>query len=318
MFKHGRRFALITMICLAWALPTRAADLDDYLPSDTEFLLTVNVRQILDSELVKKYVLDLAKAALMDGETQKVLETLGFDPLKDIHSVAIASPGGDERDKGLVIVHGKFNTVKFKAQAKGVEQLKVVKSGKYEFYEVSGLPGSGDVPAFVALLDAKTIVVSPSKRYVVDALDVQAGAKESEPKDSLQELVEDVDDDQSVWVVALGTSLSKSALAKDEKAKELFDKCDSFSAGFTLADDVKFQVNIDAKDAASARDLNKQVNEGIDQAKTLLTILAAQKPEIAPVGDVLNALKVKVKDSSLSVNGLIPADLIEKAVKKNN
>src|SRR4029079_2099112 len=134
-------------------------------------------------------------------------EALGFDPLKDIDSIVLASPGGDERDKGLIIVHGKFHVAKFNAQAKSVEQLKVVKAGDYSFWETPALPGGGDMPAYVALVDDKTIVVSPGKGYLVTALDIQAGKKESKPKKALEEVIDDIDEEQSVWVAALSTSL---------------------------------------------------------------------------------------------------------------
>lgn len=315
MLKQGR-LAVVTMALLAWVMPARAADLDDYLPNDTEFVLTVNVRQILDSQLFKKHVLELAKGALLDGDAQKTLGALGFDPLKDIDSIVLASPGGDERDKGLIIVHGKFNVAKFKAAAKNVEQLKPVKAGDYSFWETPGLPGGSDMPAYVALVDDKTIVMSPGKSYVVTALDIQAGKKESKPKKDLEDVVDDIDEEQSIWVAALSTSLSKSALAKDDKAKEVFDKFESIAAGLTIADGVTFQVDIDAKDDKAASDLKKQISDGLDQAKTLVTILTAQKPEIAGLADVLNTLKVKTKDSSVLVKGIVPAELIEKAIKQ--
>src|SRR5437870_4713763 len=165
MLKQGCRLLLMATVCLAWTLPIKAAELDKYLPSDTEFALTVNVRQIVDSELVKKYALDMVKGALQDNEAQKVLEALGFDPLKDVTSVAIASPGGDDREKGLVIVHGKFDTAKFAAKAEEVakkdEHLKIIKAGAYTLYQVTGgLPGAGDKPTYVALVDGQTMVVS--------------------------------------------------------------------------------------------------------------------------------------------------------------
>lgn len=321
MQKHGCRIALIALACLGWALPAGAAELDRYLPSDTEFVLTVNARQIIDSELIKQYALEAVKAALRDSEVKKVLEPLGFDPLTDIGSVAIASPGGDDKDKGLLIVHGKFDVAKVTAKAdevaKDTEQLKVLKEGGYRLYEVA-IPGQDAKTMYVALVDEKTLVVSPGKSYVVGALDMHAGKKESAPRKELKDLVAKVDGRQSVWLVALGSGLGKSAFAKDDKAKELLEKCESFSTGLTITRDIKVDAHIAARNADSAGDLKKQLSEGIDQAKTLVTILATQQPEIAPLGEVLNALKVSADGSSVLLKGLITAELIESAMKRGN
>ena len=272
------------MALLAWAAG-RAADLDDYPPNDTEFCSpSTSARSLTHNS--SRNTSSSSPRALLDGDACEGARPR-LDPL-DIDSIVLASPGGDERAKGLIIVHGKFNVAKFKAQAKSVEQLKVVKAGDYSFWETPSLPGGGDMPAYVALVDDKTIVMSPGKSYVVTALDIHAGKKESKPKKDLEEVVDDIDDDQSIWVAALSTSLSKSALAKDDKAKEVFEKFESIAAGLTIADNITFQVDIDAKDDKAAGDLKKQVSDGLDQAKTLVTILTAQKPEIAGLADVLN------------------------------
>src|SRR5690348_9017765 len=114
--------AFITVSVLLLFVPLgRAADLDAYLPEDTESLLNINVRQLLDSQLVKKHLLDVAQEALRgNDQLQDILTDLGFDPFKDLDRVVIASPIGTEKDRGLVIVRGRFNVAKFKAKAESV------------------------------------------------------------------------------------------------------------------------------------------------------------------------------------------------------
>ena len=53
--RHVRRMWLGALVCVLGAglASTRAAD-PKYLPSDTEIVFTVNVKQILATELVKK------------------------------------------------------------------------------------------------------------------------------------------------------------------------------------------------------------------------------------------------------------------------
>src|SRR5262249_40501017 len=152
---------------------SRAADIDPYLPEDTEFVVNVNVRQIIDSPLFKKNALEAAQEALRgNDQVQDILKELGFDPFKDLDRVLAASPGGTEEDRGLIIVHGKFDVAKFQAKAEKVakedaEHLKIHKilGGKHLLYEVT--TPELDSPLFVVLANRDTILASPGKDYVV-------------------------------------------------------------------------------------------------------------------------------------------------------
>ena len=62
-------------------MPARAADLNSLLPDDTNFIVSVNVKQILQTPLFarnKKQVEDLLKL----DSVQMVLKDTGFDPQK--------------------------------------------------------------------------------------------------------------------------------------------------------------------------------------------------------------------------------------------
>jgi hypothetical protein len=120
--------ALCRVSCLAGltaALLTfpaaRAAEVDRLLPADSELVVTVNVRQILESPLFKKHVaLKDAQDALTEhlpGEANQILKDLGFDPFTDLDSVTVAGPGGHDKDRGLIVVRGRFDADKIKARA---------------------------------------------------------------------------------------------------------------------------------------------------------------------------------------------------------
>ena len=170
-----RALAVVTAILLSAPLG-RAAEVDPYLPEDSESVFNLHVRQILDSQIVKKNFLEAAQEALRgNDEVQDIFKDLGFDPFKDLDRILIAAPGGTEKDRGLVIVHGRFDVAKFKAKAEKVakddaEHLKIHKilGGKHLLYEVN-VPDLDD-PLFVALAGRDTLLASPGKDYVVDAL----------------------------------------------------------------------------------------------------------------------------------------------------
>src|SRR6516162_8339285 len=139
------RHVIIPLTVFLAAVSGRAADLDPYLPEDSEVVINLNVRQIVDSDLFKKNALEAAQEALRgNDQVQDILKELGFDPFKDLDRVLAASPGGAEEDRGLIIAHGRFDVAKFQAKAEQVakddaEHLKIHKilGGKHLLYEVT-------------------------------------------------------------------------------------------------------------------------------------------------------------------------------------
>ena len=100
-----RIVAVLALVLAGPAAGARAADLDPYLPADTESYLSVNVRQILDSPVFKKQLLVPARAAIKEaagGQLDLVLKDLGLDPFKDIDRLIIASPAAGDTDRGQI------------------------------------------------------------------------------------------------------------------------------------------------------------------------------------------------------------------------
>ena len=75
-----------------------------YLPSDTELVISVNVKQMLGSEVAKNYrdAIGQLKGYLEDQiqnhPAAKYLERAGFDVFRDLHSVTVASNGAKDLD----------------------------------------------------------------------------------------------------------------------------------------------------------------------------------------------------------------------------
>src|SRR5436309_1122054 len=119
---HRRRFGLVALVLTGVLASTSvaAAELDPYLPDDTVLVVSVNIHQILDAALVKKYLMPEAEKNLnRNGDTKKILELLGLNPFKDLSSVTFASPGSADNKKvpGLIIVRGHFDSAKIQSAA---------------------------------------------------------------------------------------------------------------------------------------------------------------------------------------------------------
>jgi hypothetical protein len=326
----GNRLGLPAVLVVALAGTARAGDLDKYLPADSEVVVNVNVRQLLDAPLVKMHALDLAREALKGVDmAEDILNDLGFDPFKDLDRIIAASPGGTDRDRGLLIAHGKFDRAKFKAKAEDViktygDVMKIRKvpdgtGGHYLVYEVNH--PEAPMPFFVALPEDNTFLAAPGKDYVVDALKKIGKTEKPALKDKeLQALLEKVDARQTVSVAAVGTAL-KGLLADQAPAEAIavLDKLTAIGGGLTLGEDIKLEVVASTKDAADARDFRDGAERNLNLALLALAALSQgeKNPGIELALDVVKSLKVKAKDRIIVLKGRVSADDIEEALKQD-
>jgi len=311
---------------LLLAAPARAADVDKLLPNDTETVASINVKQILNSALVKKFGIDKIKDAIKNQEmVQKILDELGFDIFKDLESILIAGPGGSETDKGLIIVRGNFNIKKMKTKAEGLakDMKDVIKAvsvpdglgGKYEFWEVT--PPDNPQSLFVSLLSNDTILAAPGKDYLIDALDKQAGRKKAALKNKdMAGLISRMDTKQSLYVGLLGASLEKSPLANEEKAKEIIEKLADASIGLTIEKDIVLEIGITAKGTKEAKDLEDSIKDGLNQLLGIAALLGGNNKQIAPLVDILKTVKPSLKDKTITVKATVDSETLEKIVPK--
>lgn len=322
------RFRMMTGAALALtlagfflAMPARAADADKYLPNDTEVVITVNVRQILESELVKKYALNLLQDAIKGSdEASQILKTLGFNPIDDLTSVTIAAPALDAPDKGLIIIHGKFDLKKFEGQAEKAARdnenaLKIHKVRGHKVYEAV-IPQQNQ-NLFVGLVDNDTIVAAPNRDYVVESLDKRADRVKPSLKKELQALVARMDARQSLSVTATGAAIAKGADQSQQKQVKAFaEKVLALTGAITVADDIKLELAFGTKDDDNSKELSRMLKETLTQAKGAVALLAGQQKALEPVLEVLETMKVTPQQGNVvSLKGQVTKEVIENAIK---
>lgn len=323
----SRAVAVVTVILLSAPLG-RTAEVDPYLPEDTESVLNINVRQLLDSELFKKHLLELAQEALRgEDQVQDILKELGFDPFKDLDRIVVASPTSTEKDRGLVIVHGRFDVAKFKAKAEQVakdnsDHLKIhkIQSGKKLLYEVN-IPEADD-PIFVAIAGRDTILVSPGKDYVITAL--QKGEKAAKPalkNKAFQTLLEKVDARQSL---SLAGVMSPDLIKAIDKApgdiKGMVAKVHALAGGLTISDEIKMELAVTTKTTKDAKELSDSAKAGLNLILGFAApfVQNADSPAAELIVEIIKGLRVSNKGESVVVKGRVSNDLIEDTLKKKS
>lgn len=310
-FVTTARTSLLCGLLFVIAAPARAADASKLLPGDSEIVASINVQQILQSALFKKYGLDQAKAALARSpESQKAFKALNFDPLQDVHSVTLATTGDPSAGKVLVIVNGRYDVDKInQAAANFVEKnpkFKIHKEGSLQILEGE----SQDRPMFAAVLNAQTVVLSPAKDHLVASVQ-RPNAGGINPV--LQGAIKGVDGGQSLWLAALVTDKMKEDLGRNPQTQQLAPKLQAVTGTVHITDAALANVSIHTADAQSAN----QVKMFFTQIVPLLKVLAQGNEQAGPIlNELLNNLKISSDKSSVSISLKVTEDMLLKALNQ--
>ena len=312
------RFGLGAALAVAFAFTpvARAADPDKLLPEDSEFVVSVNMKQVVDSDIIKKYALEQLKQAMQGADAKKFLTDLGLDPLKDIDRLVMGGSGKDQNDmSGLMIIHGKFDAEKlFKAAEaqtkKDPDHFTLVKDGKDVMFKYQ--PDNGN-PAYATVVDDTTVIVGSEKKVITTALAV--GSKKPNLSKDLTALIAKQDDKASLWMVGVTKDkLNNVKLPKGGGApanlQDNLQKMETVALVVRVTEDISLDVTIGMANADAADEMGKIIDDGLQQIKGAVPFLAAMNPKMKPLVDVVNTLKSTVKDKSINLTAKMPGKAI--------
>ena len=306
-------------VALAGAPAARAAEPDKLLPSDADTVTFVNVKQLVESDVVKKYAIEQIKQALAGQEAKKILEEMGLDPLKDIEKVWVGSSGKDANDmKALIIVHGKFDPDKlFKAAEaatkKDGDKFSMIKDGNTTMFKFQ--PDQGN-PVYGTVVDDTTVIAGTDKKLIATAL----GQKKAALGADLGALVKKMDEKASIFAVSIVKGKFDNVklpaqlpidLSGFEKA---LPKTDTLSIVVKVTGDIKLEVTFGMKDDDAATDMGDAMAKLIDGIKGLVPLLAAAEPKAKPLVDVVKTIKSDVKKKDVVVIGTVTGENIGKMI----
>jgi hypothetical protein len=268
---------------------------------------------VLDSPVGKKYLQEVVKTVLkQNADLQKPLTAAGVDPLKDVSSVVVAA-SDVAGDKVLVIVRGTFDPDKAQAAAedfarKNPRQLVTHKEGELRVYEHK----NGEQSAYVAFADRGTVLVSLSKKNVVEAART-GSAKTGTLKKEFVALLEKVDGKQAVWMAALAPEAMKKALAGNPNTEEIADKINAFTAEVGVDKDVQAGFRVHTADAKTA----DSVSEALDGFKGFAKLAAQNNKEVGKLlSEVVEGIKITTDKGVVNLNVKVTDEMIERGLKK--
>ncbi|MGL4424311.1 MAG: hypothetical protein ACRCZF_26890 [Gemmataceae bacterium] len=320
------RFVLTAAVAVSAAIaPVQAADVDKLLPAETEQVVHINVKQVLESDLIKKYALKQIEQALKGNEAQKALQELGMDPLKDIDTIDGGLWGKSPEDmKGVFTVKGKFDLEKLMTAAKKQaekdgDKVAIVKEGSYTLIKVT-MDNRPD-PIYMTGLNDKTILVATDKPLAIAALKISDDTT-AKPviKKELATLVGKMDSKASMFFCGIsdgkvGDIPPNPLFDNPEKLKKQLEKMESTAFVMKVTGDVTLEVSMGMKDGDAADDFGSTVDELLNKAKAFLPFLTMQNANLKPVvGDLSKSLKSTVKDKMITIVAKVSGDSISKAV----
>ncbi len=318
---------LLVAVAVAVAAPAvRAAEVDPLLPKETEQVVHVNVKQILDSDVIKKYALGQIKQAMQGNDVKAQLESLGLDPLKDIEKLSVGLWGKDANDMSAVaVLRGKFDAKKLfdsaKDQAgKTPDKVAIEEDGSFKLVKITGDNGK---PFFVTVADEGTIVGGSAKALVTDTLTAFNKKEKAKLSKELTALVLKQDEKASMYFCGVvegklgeipAEPLSQIPGVDGAAFKKHLEKMVTMAMTVRLGKDVGVDVTMGMKDEDTAEEFGGKdgsLTKLIDTAKTFLPLAAGQQPKAKPlIDELVKTLGTSVKGKDVSLKLAVTADAI--------
>lgn len=322
------RSLLSSLACVAvlfgLALPASAIE-PKYLPANAEFAVTINLKQILESPLLKdkKDLVDMAKGFIKDklneSPAKEYLDKAGFDIFRDLHSITVTGDGSKDPDSFFIAIEGKFDTDKLVEVAKDAAQqagdnLKVTKSGNVNVFEIT--PKENEKTIYAGLISDSLLVAAPTREALTATIARVNGGKSAALKPGLKKLIETTNAKQSFSFVATSEGLAKmaeNAPQQNPGVGAALQTIEGMALSITLTKDIAFQLAGTATDADSAAEMAKKANGGIALAKLFIGQQAKNDEKLEMVVNVLDTLKISSQGQNVVLRGVVSQAVLEKA-----
>jgi hypothetical protein len=260
----------------------------------------------------------------------KSLEGWGLDSIKDIDTLTWALScevtaafdsatrryNFDYKTKTLVIITGTFDVAKTHApdDAK-VVNTKDPSGSTCKIYQIAKLDPFIIGTTFVGI-DKTAVLISENKELVADALAKVAGKKSTQLREKkLQPLLDQADTKQTVCFVILPSGLARIRKATGFPVSDEFEKIENITGGIRASETIKIEFVVIAKDAEGAKEIAKNISEGIDGMQQMFSLYAAQFKSLAPAFDVVKRFESEVKDKTVTIRNDVSAEQLDKVIQ---
>jgi hypothetical protein len=291
-----------------------------YLPAETDVVVTVNMRQVSDSELGKKVGADLIKQLLgAVKQASTAVEATGLDLLKDFE-VINAGIDIDHIDppKPFVLFEGKFDLKKVQASIDAFvkahpDKLSTVAVGEKTGYKIAG--DKAEHTMYAAILDEAKLVVAATTDDLKGAFAALDGKRKPVISKELAGLLATAKSTAPIFARAWVKGKLAELRVPNEKLNAQVQKVDWAIATVTVNKDVAFTLTVNCPDEASAKLTSDLLGAVVGLIRLQIIAASEDQPELKPISDLLRATKVAPVGKQVVATGSVKGEAIEKALK---
>jgi hypothetical protein len=291
-----------------------AARPDRLTPSNAEMVVQINVRQLLQTPLVKKHALGPLKSLLEHSpETRRLLRAAGLDPFQDIDTIALCASGHPlSGGKLLGVVRGSFSPDKVCMAAddyakKHPDRLKSFKDDDLPMWEIH----SDNKSFYAAFADNNTLVLTAAKKDTA-AVVRRAAQAPQKLSTAMQTALGHLKGGENIWLAMVATDEIKQLLKGEDISKDFAAALQSITGALELKDDAAFELVVHTNSAEAAA----QIKSKLDELMPLLAFLGAGKDKSGQIAkDVIDSIKLKTEKNDVYIHLHITDAQIDKAGK---
>lgn len=296
-----------------------------YLPPNTEVAITVNLKQMLESELLKdkKDLVDqgkeFLKQKLEESPAKEYLDKAGFDLFRDLYSVTVASDGSKDPNNAFIVIEGKFNGEKLvevakEAAGKSGENLKVTKAGNVNVFEIT--PKDNEKTIYAALISDSLMVAAPSREQLNASIARITANKTPNFRANFKQVLETTNNKQSLSIVASGEGIAKMAENAPKQpggdVAGMLQSIEGMSMSISLTKDITFQMAGNVKTEEDAKKMAAAANFGLIGVRGMVIQKAKEDAKLQPVADVANTIRITTQGSNIMFRGEISQANLDK------
>lgn len=310
---------LIAVLLVLPAAAFGATDPVPYLPAETDIVMTVQVRQVVESELGQKYGRKLLKELLESSKQATVaVQATGLDPVRDLDVVTIGI-GIDKNQptRPFALLEGKFDRP---AIDKNIAAFDKERPGILTAVTVAGKPAyrvAGSKPTdtmFAAFVDDTRLVVAATEKDLAGAFAAAAGGRTPVVSKGLAGLLRGVKPTAAVFVWGWVKGKFADLNLPNDKLKTAIQGVDWAAAAIQITRDVAVTATVNTPDAAAAQRLADLLNGVVGLVRLQMLAAAEDQPELRPVSDLLRATKVVPNGRTVVIHGTVKGASIDKAM----
>jgi hypothetical protein len=264
---------------VANAFPSDA--LKEYLPANAAAVYSLKPQSLLDSS---KGLGDTLKPLIRKVETgERWLSLAGIDLSRDVDEFRVCVTPHD-LDQPLLLLHGRFDPARFHV---GAGELKPVVAGNGERFRLYEYEDRRLGEAMTLAVAGDWLVACEARKPVLAALSYAMTPSKTTLRDGrLREMLARVDRQQPLWLAVSFDHLKPLPRLKNKGLelilRPILQLTDGMEGGFNLADDVRADLQFQAHDEQTARQLEELLQSSCEVARGA-HLLPGVDPSLAPL-----------------------------------